>query len=223
MLSKITFAFLKAVKENNNLDWMNKNRDLYHMERDNFLWFSKELIEKISKMDKSIWELQVKNATFRFNKDIRFSKDKSPYKTNFWVIIREDGKRGIGAGYYIHIEPGKSFIGGWIYLPPGPVLQRLRMYIAKNYKQLEKIIANPTFRKTFGCLIWEELKKIPRWFDSNHKAGKLLKMKSRFVKHDISNKVVLEKNFVEHCLSIAKIQKPLNDFLNKWVFYTPTK
>jgi uncharacterized protein (TIGR02453 family) len=83
MISKITFAFLKAVKENNNLEWMNKNRDLYHMERDIFFNFTKKLIEATQKIDKTIGELSVKDATFRFNKDIRFTKDKSPYKTNF--------------------------------------------------------------------------------------------------------------------------------------------
>jgi len=83
MISKVTLAFLKAVKENNNLDWMNKNRDLYHMERDNFFDFVKKLIEATQKIDKNLGELSVKDCTFRFNKDIRFTKDKSPYKTNF--------------------------------------------------------------------------------------------------------------------------------------------
>ena len=80
MISKVTLAFLKAVKENNNLDWMNKNRDLYHMERDNFFDFAKKLIEKTCMLDKNIGKLEVKDATFRFNRDIRFIKDKSPYK-----------------------------------------------------------------------------------------------------------------------------------------------
>jgi len=80
MISKVTLAFLKAVKENNNLDRMNKNRDLYHMERDNFFDFAKKLIEKTCALDKNIGKLEVKDATFRFNRDIRFTKDKSPYK-----------------------------------------------------------------------------------------------------------------------------------------------
>ena len=80
MITKITLAFLKAVKENNNVEWMNKNRDLYHMERDNFFNFAKKLIEATQKIDKNLGELSVKECTFRFNKDIRFTKDKSPYK-----------------------------------------------------------------------------------------------------------------------------------------------
>ncbi|MEI6773811.1 MAG: DUF2461 family protein [bacterium] len=83
MITEITFAFLKAVKENNNLEWMNKNRDLYYLVRDNFHEFAKGLIEKTSKLDNRIGALAIKDATFRFNKDIRFTKDKSPYKTNF--------------------------------------------------------------------------------------------------------------------------------------------
>lgn len=221
MLSKITFAFLKAVKENNNLEWMNKNRDLYHMERDNFLNFSKELIEKTKKFDKSIWELPVKDATFRFNKDIRFTKDKSPYKGNFWVIIREEWKHGDGAGNYVHIEPGESYIGGGLYMPPAPILQRVRIHIAKNYKQLQKIVNTPAFKKTFGPLMGEELKKIPRWFDKDHKAWRLLKMKSRFVGHNISDKTAIQEDFVGYCISIFKALKPLNDFFNKWIMYIP--
>lgn len=198
---------------------MNKNRDLYHMERDNFLNFSKELIEKTRKFDKSIWDLAVKDATFRFNKDIRFTKDKSPYKGNFWVVIADEGKRGIGACYYVHIEPGKCFIGGGLHSPSPDVVKKVRTYIAKNYKQLEKIIAAPAFKKTFGSLRWEELKKIPRWFDQDHKAWRLLKMKWRVAGHNIPDKTATQENFVEYCISVFKILKPLNDFLNKWVYY----
>lgn len=215
MISKITFAFLKAVKENNNLEWMNKNRDLYHMERDNFFDFVKKLLEKTKEFDKNIWPLEVKDVTFRFNKDIRFTKDKSPYKTNFWVIIREEGKHWVGAGYYVHIQPGECFIGWWMYMPPAPTLLRVRNYIAKNYKQLEKIISTPAFKKTFGSLQGDELVNVPRWFDKEHKAGKFLKMKSFFIWHDISDKQAIEQDFVDYCIWVFKVMKPLNDFLNK--------
>ena len=219
MITNITLAFLKAVKENNNLEWMNKNRDLYHMERDNFFDFAKKLIEKTCILDKNIWKLEVKDATFRFNKDIRFTKDKSPYKWNFWVIIREEGKHGVGAGYYVHIEPGECFIWGGLYMPPAPTLQRVRNYIAKHYKQLEKIISTSAFKKTFGSLQWDELQKVPRWFDKNHKAGEFLKMKSFYIGHNLSDKQVLQENFIDYCISVFKVLKPLNDFLNEaWLF-----
>ena len=214
MITEITFAFLKAVKENNNLEWMNKNRDLYYLVRDNFHEFAKWLIEETSKLDKRIGTLAIKDATFRFNKDIRFTKDKSPYKTNFWVIIREEGKHGNDAGYYVDVGPGKSFIGGGMYLPPRATAERVRIYIAKHYKQLEKIINAPAFKKTFGSVLWEQYKKVPKWFDPNHKAGEFLKMKSRYLGHDIPNEKVLDKDFDKYCLSIFKIMKPLNDFLN---------
>lgn len=217
MISKITFAFLQALKDknNNNVAWMNINRDLYHMERDNFFIFAKALIEKTQKIDSSIWALEVKKATFRFNKDIRFTKDKHPYKTNFGVIIREEGKHGIGAWYYVHIEPGACFIGWGMYNPSSPDLKRMREYITQNYKQLEKIIKNPEFKKTFGSLEGEKLQNMPRGFDKESKAWELLKMKSRYVGHNVSDKKVLQKNFLEYCISIFKIMKPLNDFFNK--------
>lgn len=215
MITKVTLAFLKAVKENNNLEWMNKNRDLYKMERDNFHTFVEKLIPQVQKLDKNIWELSVKECTFRFNKDIRFTKDKSPYKTNFWVIIREEGKKWDGAGYYVHIEPGKCFIGWGMYMPPAPTLHRVRTHIAKRYKQLEKIISTPAFKKIFGSLQWDKLVNIPRWFDKNHKAGELLKMKSFFVGHNLTDKKVLQEDFIAYCISVFKVMKPLNEFLNK--------
>lgn len=215
MISKITFAFLQAVKENNNLEWMNKNRDLYHMERDNFYAFVEKLIPQVQKLDKSIWNLSVKDCTFRFNKDIRFRKDKSPYKTNFWVIIREEGKKWNGAGYYVHIEPGKCFIGWGNYNPEKLTLQRIRSNIAKNYTQIEKIINAPVFKKTFGVVQGDRVKRVPKGFDKNHKAGELLKMKSRTVQHSVSDKKVIQKNFIRYCIWIFETMKPLNDFLNK--------
>lgn len=215
MINDITFAFLKAVKENNTLEWMNKNRELYYMVRDNFHAFAKKLIEDTSGLDTHIWPLAIKDATFRFNKDIRFTKDKSPYKCNFGVIIREEGKHGNTAGYYVDVGPGKSFIGGGMYLPPRPIAERVRIYIAKHYKQLEKIINDPIFKKTFGSVMWEHYKRMPKWFDIHHKAGEFIKMKSWYLGHNISDKKVIDPNFEKYCLSVFKIMKPFNDFLNK--------
>ena len=101
-----------------------------------------------------------------------------------------------------------------MYMPPAPTLQRVRTYIAKNYKQLQKIISTPAFKKTFGSLQGDELQKVPRGFDKNHKAAKFLKMKSFYIGHDLTDKKVLQEDFVEYCISIFKVLKPLNDFLN---------
>lgn len=215
MINDITFAFLRAVKENNNLEWMNKNRDLYYLVRDNFHAFSKNLIEETSKLDKRIWPLAIKDATFRFNKDIRFTKDKSPYKTNFGVIIREEGKHGNDAGYYVEVGSGGNFIGGGMYFPPKIIAERVRTHIAKNYSQRKKIITDPVFRKTFSHVLWEQYKRVPKWFDPEHKAKEFLKMKSWYLWHTVSEKKVLGPDFEKYCLSIFKIMKPFNDFLNK--------
>jgi hypothetical protein len=91
----------------------------------------------------------------------------------------------------------------------------VRIYIAKHYKQLEKIITTPAFKKTFGSVLWEQYKRVPKWFAPDHKAGEFLKMKSRYLGHEISDKEVLDPNFQDYCLSVFKIMKPFNDFLNK--------
>lgn len=218
MIDKVTFAFLKAVKENNNLERMNKNRDLYYLVRDGFWEFGKKLITETQKLDTHIWPLDIKDATFRFNKDIRFTKDKSPYKTNFGLIIREGGKHSDTVGYYVDIGPGKSFIWWWLYLPPRATAERVRTYIAKNYTQFKKILTAPAFKKTFGEILWEKYKKVPKWFGPDHKAGEYLKMKSRYIGHNISDKKVLQEDFLEYCISVFKVMKPLNDFLNKAIY-----
>jgi len=100
-------------------------------------------------------------------------------------------------------------------MPPAPTLHRVRTHIAKRYKQLEKIISTPAFKKIFGSLQWDKLVNIPRWFDKNHKAGELLKMKSFFVGHNLTDKKVLQEDFIAYCISVFKVMKPLNDFLNK--------
>ncbi|MCX6823303.1 MAG: DUF2461 domain-containing protein [candidate division SR1 bacterium] len=215
MITPVTFAFLKAVKENNNVQRMHSNKDLYLMVRDNFREFGTKLIEETRKLDKSIGPLAIKDATFRFNKDIRFSKDKSPYKTNFGLIICDGGKHSDTVGYYVDIGPGQSFIGGGLYLPPRATADRVRNYMAKNYKQLEKIINAPAFKKTFGSLMGDKYVKVPKQFDVQHKAGERLKMKSRYIGHDLKDKEVLSKDFEKKCLEIFKIMKPLNDFLNE--------
>lgn len=215
MINNVSFAFLKAVKENNNVQWMHANRDLYILVRDRFFDFGKKLIAEVSKFDKHIEGLQVKDATFRFNKDIRFSRDKSPYKTNFWIILREEGKRGDGPGYYVHIQPHESFIGWWLYMPPSYLLQKVRSYISKHYKELQQIITTPAFKKTFGTLEGEALVKVPKGFNPDHPWGKLLKMKSWYVGHNITDKQAMSDDFLQHCVEVFKVMKPLNDFLNK--------
>lgn len=198
---------------------MHSNKELYLMVRDNFWEFGKKLIEKTRKLDRNIWPLEIKDATFRFNKDIRFTKDKSPYKTNFGLIIRDGGKHCDTAGYYVDVGPEKSFIWGGLYLPPRATAERVRNYIAKHYTQFQKIISNPNFKKTFWKTLWEQYVKVPKWFNPNHKAGERLKMKSRYVGHELKDKEVLSPDFEKKCLAIFKVMRPLNDFLNKWASY----
>lgn len=215
MLTEVTLPFLRAIQENNNTTWMHNNIELYRQERDNFFDFWKKLIAKTAEFEPEIKDLEIKDATFRFNRDIRFSKDKSPYKTNFSLVICEWGKKSEEACYYVHIQPDSSFIWWWMYMISTPTTNNIRNYISKNYKEFNKIINNPEFKKTFWELMWEKLKKVPKQFDPENPAWELLKMKSRYVWHKISDKKILSKNFLDSCIKIFKIIKPLNDFLNK--------
>ena len=114
MLQPSTLKFLKDLKKNNNKPWFDEHRKQYENSKADILVLTTQMINAIAIFDKPIGILQPKNCTFRINRDVRFSKNKDPYKSNMAAYFNKDGKKGIGAGYYLHIEPGKSFAAGGI-------------------------------------------------------------------------------------------------------------
>jgi uncharacterized protein (TIGR02453 family) len=113
MLSVATIKFLKNLKKNNNKPWFEANRKKYEDAKADFAQFIQSIVEKHAKKDKTLKDLKAKDCMFRINRDVRFSKDKSPYKTNFGASINRGGKKSIYAGYYFHCEPGGAFCWGW--------------------------------------------------------------------------------------------------------------
>ena len=117
MFQPSTLKFLRDLKKNNNKPWFDAHRNQYEDARNDFENFIGAVLEKLGKKDDTIRDLKPKQCMFRINRDIRFSKDKSPYKTNFGASIDRGGKKSIFAGYYLHLEPGKSFVGGGLWMP----------------------------------------------------------------------------------------------------------
>jgi len=151
MSFQITLAFLESVKENNNTQWLHTYRDLYHQEKDRFADFIKKLLDQLKPLNQDFKDLEPKDCIFRFNRDIRFSHDKSPYKEHFGAVIAPGGKKSDLPCLYVHLEPGnKSMIAGGLYLPPTPVIHHVRKSISKHFKERNKIINNPEFKKTYG-------------------------------------------------------------------------
>src|ERR1051325_10599551 len=129
MLQTTTLKFLKDLKKNNTKEWFDANRKAYESAKKDFEGLVESVIEQFCKKDEEIGSLKPKDCMFRINRDIRFSKDKSPYKTNFGAFINKGGKKSIYAGYYFHCEPGENFVGGGLWMPMPDALKKVRQEI----------------------------------------------------------------------------------------------
>jgi uncharacterized protein (TIGR02453 family) len=216
MLHKSTFDFLSKLKKNNSKEWFDKNRPEYEIAKNNYRELIGELIQTIAKFDPSVKALEPKNCVFRINRDIRFSNDKTPYKVNMGASIAPGGKKSLTAGYYIHIQPGASFLAGGMWQPPAPQLSAIRQEIDYNTPEFKKLIGNKDFKKYFGTLSQEDkVKTSPKGYDKDHPEIESLKLKSFIMVHDLKDKDVLSKDFIKQCGAIFKAMHPMNQFLRK--------
>jgi uncharacterized protein (TIGR02453 family) len=213
---KPAFKFLKDLKSNNNKEWFDQHKEKYLAIKKDFENFIHELIIGISSFDKEVEGLDPKKAIFRIYRDVRFSKDKIPYKVHMGAHIISGGSKSPRAGYYFHIEPGnKSLIAGGIWMPEPEVLSSIRQHIDYDSQSLLKIINGKSFKNTFGHIEGEKLSRPPKGFDADHPQIELLKHKSFNVMHSFSDAEVNAPGFKKDLLKIYKEMKPLNDFLNK--------
>ncbi len=206
--------FLNELKINNNRDWFNDNKSIFKSHQNDFENFVNKLIVGIKDFDNEIGLLNPKDCIFRIYKDTRFSKDKTPYKTNFGAYISKGGRKSPNAGYYIHIEPNESFAGGGIYNPQPPVLKAIRTDIFEDSQQLKDIIEEKHFKEIFSEIYGEKLKTAPRGFPKDYKDIDLLRFKSYAVIHKFIDKDVISDNFTTKALDIFKLQKKYNDYFN---------
>jgi uncharacterized protein (TIGR02453 family) len=157
MISKKMFQFLKDIRANNNRDWFTANKARYEEAREDFEKFIVALILQIASFDPPIGELEAKKCIFRIYRDTRFSRDKTPYKTNFGAhLVAYIQKVHDRAGYYIHLEPGNTFLAGGAYLPPGTWFKAIRQAIDKRDKEFTKILNNTAFKKYFEKIEGEQ-------------------------------------------------------------------
>jgi uncharacterized protein (TIGR02453 family) len=204
------------LSENNNRDWFTANKLRYDEARADFEDFIFKLTLEILKFDKSISIIDPKKTIFRIYRDVRFSKNKEPYKTNFGAHIHPGDNQAVHsvAGYYIHLEPnGKSMLGGGAYMPPSPWIKAIRQEIDMNGQTLKDILANPEF-KTYFNLDGDKLQRPPQGFDASHEHIDLLKYKSLVAVQNLTDDQVLSTNFLEHCSNAFKALYPFNQFLN---------
>lgn len=206
--------FLSALTKNNNREWFLNEQPVYLECRRQFTEFIHRLIEGISSFDRTLGGLETKNCIFRINRDLRFSKDKTPYKTNFSAYLADGGKKSPKAGYYFHLEPGKSFIAGGIWMPPGDILYRIRQEIDYNQEEFTGLINSVSFKKYFDKLEGECLKSVPKGFSANHPLIDTLRLKSFLLTVALPDKKlqdIEEKELVR----IFEAMYPVIEFLNR--------
>ena len=216
-VSPATLRFLRELKENNSREWLAANRPAYETAKAEWETFVEALLERICQFE-NFGDLKAKDCVFRINRDVRFSKDKSPYKLNFAAAIGLGGRRSKYLDYYLHLQPGESFLGGGVYAPEGGQLAKLRQEIHYNAAEVKKIIFEPTFRNYFGEVQGTKLKTTPKGYDKNHPELALLQQQQFFFMHSFTDAEVAAPDFLEKVVEGCRILKPLLDFLNYILF-----
>ena len=218
MIQPSTLKFLKELKKNNTKEWFDKNRKIYESAKADFISLVDDVIVKFGKKDESIAALQSKNCIFRINRDIRFSKDKSPYKTNMGASFSKGGKRATVAGYYFHLEPGNSFVGGGIYMPEADTIKKIRQEIDYCFADFSKIIKHKKFVAQYGDLDKSadiSLAREPKGYEKENPAIDYLKLKSWIVMKPVSDTELTDKTLIPKIITAFEALQPLVEFLNR--------
>lgn len=219
MIASSTLAFLKALKKNNNKAWFDEHRVNYNNAKYNFEEFVALLLQKMISFDEDLKGLAPKNCTFRINRDIRFSKNKTPYKINLSASFNKGGKKSIYAGYYFHLQPGgDSFVGGGLWRPEATDLKKLRQEIDYCFPEFKKIIGAAAFKKQYGALENDEsqmLVNVPKGYEKENPAADYLRMKSFVATKNLSDEEVLSPKLAGEVIESFKVLMPLVKFINR--------
>jgi uncharacterized protein (TIGR02453 family) len=211
---KHALQFLGKLKKNNNKEWFDKNKKEYDELRKEVVVFVTGMIKSIQVFDPSLAGLEAKQCMFRINRDIRFSKDKTPYKSNFGLSFNRDGKSSPYAGYYLHIQPGECFIAGGSYAPMPEHLAAIRQEIDYNLDEFKKLVNHKEFKKYFGTLTGDKLSRPPKGYEADNPAIEFLKHKNFLMWHKITESQLTDKNFEKYCSNVFKAMQPMLHFLN---------
>jgi len=216
MLKKETLDFLKKLDRNNDREWFNEHKAEFTGAKENITALTGYLISQISKFDTEISGTLPEDCVFRIYRDIRFSKNKNPYKNNLGAYIAPGGRKSMSPGYYYHIQPGQCFIAAGLHMPESSELLKVRNAIADKSDEFLKILKAKGFKDRFGELHGEKLKTMPKGFPADHPMIEYIKMKSMTVHREYkTDKVVLSKEYPKRLVADAKAMYPLVMFLRK--------
>lgn len=216
MIRPETMKFLKAIKRNNNKEWFHKNKESYQPARENFLEFITGVLDKLKLHDQDLSAIEPSKCLFRINRDIRFSKNKNPNKTNFGANPSKGGRKVYRAGYYFHLEPGMSFLAGGIWMPEGEDLAKIRQEIDYCFPEFKSIVSDKKFKSGFGNLDREaELTRPPKGYEADNPAIDFLKLKSFTVTAPLTDAQVTSNQLTKITLEHFKVIIPFVHFLNR--------
>lgn len=219
MLQKSTLGFLKELKKNNTKEWFNTNRKKYEAAKADFAALTNAVIHGLGKKDPFVASLLAKDCTFRINRDVRFSKNKDPYKTNMGMYLSRGGKKSLFSGYYFHLEPGgNSFMGGGLYMPEPDVIKKVRQEIDYNWNEFSKIIKQKKFKTVYKELQREEgmvLSREPKGYEKDNPAIEYIKLKSWVATAPITDQLLTSDHLVKEIVGAFETLQPMIEFLNK--------
>ncbi len=213
-IAKTTLDFITALEQNNAREWFHANKKSYDLAKANFETVIKAFIENIGEFE-NMYGVEVKHCNYRIARDVRFSADKSPYKTWFSASFSEGGRKAQKVDYYLHIQPnGQSFLGGGAYAPTPQQLAKLRQEIDYNAITLKNIITNSVFLENFGQPLGSSVKTSPKGYSKEHPEIELLKKQQMFFIKKYTDNEVLSVDFVKNATNDCRTLKPFLDFLN---------
>ena len=217
MLQGATIKFLKDLKKNNNKPWFEKNKTAYLAAKEDIDQFTQQVIDGLGKIDADIAPLTPKDCLFRIYRDVRFSKDKTPYKTNMGASFNKGGKKVPTAGYYFHCEPGQNMAGGGLWMPQSPELNKVRQEIDYSFDEWKKIITHRNFKKIFpeGVEGIDILARPPKGYEAENPAIEFLKMKSFIVSRSFTDSELQSKSLLKEVLKTFETMKPFIGFINR--------
>lgn len=207
------FAFLNGLTANNDKLWFDANRDTYQQHRKEFILFVDRFIQEASAIDERLVGLNPSKCIFRINRDIRFSANKNPYKTNFGMNLNIAVSKEEFLGYYLHLEPGKSFFAMGAYMPPSSRLAAIRQEIDYSQQEFLGIVESSTISTTFGQMGGSVLSSAPRGYAKDHPLIAYLKHKDFILEKQLSDKELNSAGLLENLVNLVAVGKPFMDFL----------
>lgn len=220
MLEPQTLRFLTQLKKNNNKPWFDASRAQYEAARIDFANFIQLVIDVVQKTDTTITGQTARDCLFRINRDIRFSKDKTPYKVAFGASIKRGGRKSGFAGYYFHLEPGQSFVGGGLWMPEAVPLKNMRQEIDYNWEEFQSILQEKAFKKIYGDLYKGadvSLSTMPKGYEKEVPAAGYLKLKSFIAETKIDDEELTKATLHKKTVTAFQALQPLLNFINRTI------